>query len=143
MKQNGFTMLEIMITLGLVSLIVLFTWPSISNSQQSAIERAFWQNFQQSWREAQLRSKESHQQTAVKFDYQAYQIEFSWIENHHEQRRNLVIPETLEVVTFEPFTMHENGYTRARTQEFVSSINKRHYWMKIQLAWGGYRLDYK
>lgn len=136
-------MLESMIALALTALIITFTFPSVTRNHQITAERQFWNSFRQEWREAQVRAKVNHEETAVTYHATDEQIEFSWWQGERPCRRQLNIPETLLVRKFEDFKMHENGYTRPRTQEFQSSINQRTYLMRIQLAWGGYHIETK
>lgn len=136
-------MLESIIVLGITVLIITFSFPNLKKSQQVATENAFWSSFQQNWRNAQLRAKINHIETGVTFKRETYQVEFTWYENSQFQKQLLDIPATLRVNEFSNFRMHENGYTKPRTQEFESSITHRKYFMKIQLAWGGYHIETK
>ncbi|MBB1062633.1 type II secretion system protein [Limosilactobacillus fastidiosus] len=141
MKRCGFTILETIIVLVLTALIVTFSFPSLSRSRQVVAEHEFWNDFRQEWQAAQVRSKTRHIETAVTFDSSSYQIEFAWLEHYQPVKKRLTVPETLLVRKFDDFEMHENGYTKPRTQEFQSSINGTTYLMRIQLAWGGYRIE--
>lgn len=134
-------MLESVIVLGITALIVTFSFPSLRKCQQVAAENAFWDRFQQNWRNAQLRAKINHIETGVAFKNDSYQIEFMWRKDGECQRQLLDIPDTLRVNDFTDFRMHENGYIKPRTQEFESAITHRKYLMKIQLAWGGYHIE--
>lgn len=143
MKKEAFTMLETIIVLILTVIIITFSFPNLMRSRQVAAEHEFWNNFRQSWQAAQVRSKTKHTETMVTFDPVNYQIEFDWREQRKLVKDKLDIPETILVKKFADFKMHENGYTKPRTQEFQSSINGRTYLMRIQLAWGGYRIEEK
>lgn len=135
-------MLETLIVLVLTTLIITFSFPNLTRSQQVVAEHEFWNDFRQAWQAAQVRSKTKQIETMVTFDSESYQIEFCWYDQG-KKRDRLSVPETLLVKKFDDFRMHENGYTKPRTQEFQSSINGQTYLMRIQLAWGGYRIETK
>lgn len=143
MKKDAFTMLEAIIILILTAIIITFSFPNLTRSRQVVVEHEFWNDFRQSWQAAQVRSKTKHIETMVTFDPVSYQIEFDWREQRKLVKDKLDIPETILVRKFDDFKIHENGYTKPRTQEFQSSINGRKYLMRIQLAWGGYRIEEK
>ena len=143
MKKEAFTMLETIIVLILSVVIITFSFPNLMRSRQVVAEHEFWNDFRQSWQAAQVRSKTKHIETMVTFDPVSYQIEFDWRDQQKLVKGKLDIPETILVRKFDDFKMHENGYTKPRTQYFQSSINWRRYLMRIQLAWGGYRIEEK
>lgn len=143
MKKQAFTLLEVLIVLILTALIVSFSFPNLTRSRQVIAEHEFWDDFRQAWQAAQVRSKTKHVETTVTFDPESYRIEFCWREQQQLVSDRLDVPETLLVKKFDSFKMHENGYTKPRTEEFQSSINGRVYLMRIQLAWGGYRIEAK
>lgn len=141
MKSRGFTLVETLLVLALVTLIISFSFPSLYRSRQNVAEREFWSGLRQQWQAAQVRAKTKQLATAVTYDSDEHQIEFSWIEGSELIKRRLTVPDTLLVRKFENFRMHENGYTKPRTEEFYSSLHHRTYYMRIQLAWGGYRIE--
>ena len=143
MRKRAFTLLETIIVLSLTVIIITFSFPAITRSQQVAAERKFWNSFCQEWQAAQVRSKVNHTATTVSFDHIDYQIKFAWIDGNQSEKKRIDIPETLLVREFTNFKMHENGYTKPMTQKFQSSINHKTYLMRIQLAWGGYHIETK
>jgi competence protein ComGD len=142
-KREAFTILEVLIVLVLSAMIITFTFPSLVRSRQVVAEHEFWNKFQQEWQAAQVRAKTKQIETEVTFDPSAYQIEFYWLEKAQPRKDELPVPETLLVRQFDSFKMHEDGYTKPRTQEFQSSINHRTYFVRIQLAGGGYHIETK
>lgn len=135
--KTGFTVLETVIVLGIVTVLVIFSVPGISQCRAYNEEQLFWSELRQNWRTAQLRARNERQVTQVEYEQSSNQIVFV-----ADQKRDAVqLPGTLKVIRFEPFQMHANGYVKPQTQEFKSSLTECRYLMRIQLAWGGYHVE--
>lgn len=135
--KKAFTTIEMVIVLGIVALLLAFTMPNFTHSRQLMMEEQFWRSMRQQWRTAQIAAQLHHQATNVDYDKEAQQITFSTGRHHTE----VVVPGTLTVRRFNAIEMHEDGYVRPQTMVFDSRLNDCRYLMKIQLAWGGYRLE--
>ncbi|KRL28564.1 hypothetical protein FD27_GL001562 [Limosilactobacillus frumenti DSM 13145] len=135
--KAGFTVVETIIVLGIVAIIVMFSVPGVSQSCAYHKEQLFWSELRQNWRAAQLRARDERQVTQIEYEQDGNQIIFT-----AGSKQDVVhLPGTIQVIRFEPFQMHENGYVKPQTQEFKSSLTGRHYLMRIQLAWGGYHVE--
>ena len=135
--RSGFTVIETVIVMGLVAIIVAFLIPGIANRRAYQQEQFFWNQLRQDWRSAQLRARTERVTTVIRYDQATNQINFVSSGTYD----SLDVPSTLKVVRFVPFSMHENGYVKPQTQEFCSTLTKRRYLMRIQLAWGGYHIE--
>ncbi|MBB1079840.1 type II secretion system protein [Limosilactobacillus sp. STM2_1] len=138
-KRTGFTFFETIIVLGITALILTVTIPSFTRSRQVMAEERFWRLFRREWRQAQLRAEVSQQLTVIRYNKVGETMYFRWSDGCNE----IVIPATLRVRSFSEVVISPTGYTRARTQVFQSAINHHLFLMKIQLAWGGYRVEEK
>ncbi|MBD5806441.1 type II secretion system protein [Limosilactobacillus walteri] len=138
-RRKGFTFLETIIVLGIAALILTITIPPFTRSQQIMMEERFWRLFRREWRQAQLRAEIDQQLTIIRYNKVGGTIYFRWSNGCNE----VVIPATLRVVSFGEVVISPTGYTKARTQVFQSNINHHLFLMKIQLAWGGYRIEEK
>ncbi|WP_302116818.1 hypothetical protein [uncultured Limosilactobacillus sp.] len=136
-KEKAFTFLESIIVLGVAALLVLITIPNFTKGQQIMAEARFWRLLRYEWRRAQLRAEVDHQYIVIRYNKVGATLYF----RGNDGIREIEIPQTLKVICFNEVTISPTGYTRARTQIFKSTVNDRLYRMKIQLAWGGYRLE--
>lgn len=135
--KKAFTTIEVVIVLGIIALLLTFTMPNFVHSRQLMMEEQFWRSMRQQWRTAQIAAQLHHQATNVDYDKETQQIIFSTGGHHTE----VVVPGTLIVRHFNTIEMHEDGYVRPQTMMFDSQLNDQRYLMKVQLAWGGYRLE--
>lgn len=139
MKKPAFTMLEAVIVLGIVALVVGLTMPAMTRDRQAMAEEQFWRNLRHNWRQAQLRAELNQQSTQIKYNVVAQTVEFDWASG----QKQVAIPATIKVFRFPKLKMAADGYIKAQTQVFYSELDQHYYLMKIQLAWGGYRIEKK
>lgn len=129
-------MIEMVVVLGMVAAIMALASPSFVKSQQAANEERFWHELKQQWRLAQTRARVSHRPTRIEFE--AKQVEF----HSSKQVTTLALPATLRVTNAPiELQMMDNGYVRPLTVAFTSTFYHCRYELKVQLAWGGYRLE--
>ncbi|MFR0609697.1 prepilin-type N-terminal cleavage/methylation domain-containing protein [Limosilactobacillus mucosae] len=136
-RRPAFTLLEMMIVLGITALTMLIGWPSMQRTIQKNEERQFWQTFRQAWQAAQVRSKTSNESTRVFYLKSHSQVVFSWASG--AERIN--VPDTLLVRRFNDVEMKKTGYVSPQTEEFISTLDNTDYQMRIQLAWGSYHVQ--
>lgn len=136
-NQRAFTSIEMIVVLGLVAVIYLVIAPTFQPSWQAIAEQQFWHELRQDWRAAQVTAQVRHQSTTVQHYLSTRQIVF----NSDGHRTILNIPPTIEVEPFDMFIIDKTGYAAPQTIEFKSRLKHCRYLMKIQLAWGGYRLE--
>lgn len=139
MKHKGFTFLEAILVLGIAVVVIGLAVPSNVRSRQVMAEERFWHTFRQEWRQAQVRATISHQVTWIEYCRTTNEICFRWNSGKH----NIMLPATLEVYRFDDIEMSSTGYVKPQTEIFESKINNHLFFMKIQLAWGGYRIEEK
>lgn len=141
-KNRGFTLLETLIVLGLVSLIFGFGAIQLDQAHAASQERHFWQNLQQNWQASQVRARGINKGTEITYLPSQHVIRFNWTDQHiSPQHRDVTIPQSIQVVSFAKLQMLSNGYVKARTQKFRSNLTNQNYDMKIQLAWGGFYVE--
>lgn len=134
---RAFTSLEMIVVLGLVMAIYLLITPAFRPSQQAIVEEQFWHSMRQNWRSAQIAAQLQHQSTIINYRPATQQIEFDRAGN----KTFLDIPATMEEKEFGEVCIDASGYTAPQTIRFKSNLSQQYYLMKIQLAWGGYRLE--
>lgn len=136
-KERAFTMVEMVIVLGIVSMLFALTAPRFIKSRQLIAEDQFWHALRQEWRNAQVEAQLNHRETAISYEEQSRQIIFTRLGERHP----VAVPSTITVKPFGMIKMHCNGYVCPQTLTFDSAGRHQRYLMKIQLAWGGYRLE--
>ncbi|WP_225349639.1 type II secretion system protein [Paucilactobacillus wasatchensis] len=138
-KQKGFTLLETLIVLGLISLTFSFGTLQLRQIRDASNERHFWQALQQEWQVSQTRAQGDNNGTDIVYLAGPQIIRFKWRAADYTTHYNdVAIPVTIKVVSFAPLKMLANGYVKAQTQKFRSMLTNQTYDMKVQLAWGGY-----
>lgn len=140
LQEEGFTFLEAIIVLGIAALLLLITIPNFTKTRQKIDEQQFWQSLRQDWQWAQLKCESKHQFVVIRHDKNNEMITFR-INDQTRETKEILIPSTLNVEWFGELYLTPNGYTRPCTQRFKSLIDGRYYYMKIQLGWGGYRIE--
>ncbi|BAP86013.1 hypothetical protein LOOC260_115030 [Paucilactobacillus hokkaidonensis JCM 18461] len=141
-KNKGFTLLETLIVLGLVSLMFGFGALKLQPVNAASQERHFWQGLQQNWQASQTRAQGDNKGTEINYMPTANQIRFKWRDKKYNTHySDVVVPSTIQVVSFAPLKMLANGYVKAGTQKFHSTLTNKNYVMKIQLAWGGFYVE--
>lgn len=136
-RCRAFTSVEMIIVLGLVAILCVTVAPSLQPSRQAITEQQFWHAMRQQWRRAQVAAQLDHQSTIISCHSDTQQVEF-WRDG---DASFLNIPATLRPKRFVTVFIHEDGYAAPQTICFDSTLNHRRYLMKVQLAWGGYRLE--
>lgn len=137
MTRRSFTLLEAIIVLGVTALIFTITIPQFTQGQQKMQEEQFWRLFRHQWRLAQIRAKTKGYVTKISYLTTDKALYFC----SADEKKILYLPSTLKADHFQEFYILQNGYTRARTLRFRSSRNKHYYLVRIQLGWGGYRIE--
>jgi competence protein ComGD len=136
-KWPAFTVVETIIVLGMVIMLLVMTMPNLNPVHQQVAEQQFWQTMRQNWQRAQVTAQLTHRGTIISYDHDSQQIDF----RYPHQCVDVDIPSSLRVVRFGDVDMQEDGYVAPQTMTFDSKDHHRRYQMKIQLAWGGYRLE--
>lgn len=139
MKRYGFTLIEMIIVLGLVVVIMAFSIPKSSSAYQEWQQRHFWQEMKQEWQLAQVRSQNLNKITEISYDQQERVIIF--LSENHE--RKVAVPHSIRVNTFCPRTMKSDGYIQPGTWCFADNLHHEQINLKIQMAGGGYRIEKK
>lgn len=135
--RRAFTSVEMIVVMGLVAVIYLLLVPNFQPSRQAIVEREFWHGMRQEWRAAQVAAQVRHQVTVIDYHPASQQIAF----DRDGNTTCLNIPPTLKADRFSRFMIDGSGYTAPQTMRFTSQREHCSYLMKIQLAWGGYRLE--
>lgn len=139
MKRGGFTLLETLVVLAIVTMLFCLITPFASRSQQKAAEQQFWSDLRIQWQAAQTRAKVDHQITFIEPQDQSKMIQFSWVDREYHHA-TVKIPSTLVLDHFPSIKMLETGFVSPQTARFHSTLNHHKYEMRIQLGWGGYHV---
>lgn len=132
MKQRAFTLLESVIVLAIVALILLITSPAMQKSRQAAAERQFFTRLRLCWDAETNWARVNHQHIVIKKRGQRMIV----------GQKVLSIPTTLSANSgFVDLEVTTNGFTAPQTRALYSSIDRSVYLLKIQMGWGGYRIE--
>ena len=137
MRQKGFTLIEMIFVLALLALIITISWPLAHHNFEKMDQRIFFQNFRQEWQLAQANCKNNHEETRIGL-FQTGR--FFLFANPHYQHQ-VKLPASLRLCPRQDITMHEDGYVRPCSWELQNELDKHTYYMRFQMAWGGYRVE--
>jgi len=139
--------MEVVIVLGLVSLLLVVGFFPAQRLKDSYQEKQFWRIFNQAWTKTALTSERKGAVAEVAF--RKKYIDFINYEEdvHGEKRtvRRLELPGSLEILSgFAYADFYKNGGTRFDRVVFYSHVTKKKYIMIPQVGFGGrYRLEVK
>ncbi|MGM9891960.1 type II secretion system protein [Limosilactobacillus sp.] len=131
-RRAAFTMIEMVIVLGLVTLVVCLTGPQMKRSQQCVAEQEFWHSFRQEWHCAQTQAQLSRQSTIITYEVDENAIVFK----NHQYRHLVTLPNSLQVRKFRPLEMRADGYLEPGSRRFYSRAQHCWYRLVIQMARG-------
>ena len=139
MKRSAFTMVEMVIALGIISFMLVLVIPKSTRTFQEWQQKQFWNELKQEWQLSQVRSQNHGVITDISYDQQDRAIVFC--SKNHQRRIN--VPHTIRVREIKPRTMLSNGYIQPATWSFIDVLNHEELDLKIQMAGGGYRIEKK
>ena len=146
-SKPAFTLMEVMIVLGLVSLLLVIVFFPAQCLKDSYQEQQFWRIFNQAWTKTALTSERKGCVAEVAF--RKKYIDFvNYDEDIHGEKRTvqrLELPKSLEILSgFAYADFYKNGGTKFERVVFYSHITKKKYIMIPQVGFGGrYRLEIK
>lgn len=135
MKRVGFTLVESVIVLGLVAISFTICWPHFNHDWDQYKQDQFFAQLKTEWQLAQSNAKSRREPTKISF----YCDHISFDSQHYYQE--LKLPAKLKMRDHTDVVMHADGYVRPCTWEFCSELDHHVYYMRIQMAWGGYRIE--
>ncbi|KRK59085.1 prepilin-type N-terminal cleavage/methylation domain-containing protein [Lentilactobacillus hilgardii] len=141
--RKGFTVLELIIYLGIVSCVLLINLVLISFIKGNHIEnRLFWHSFQECWTQAQQTARVNHCKYEVMIETESQQVVFK---PYHPKIRKQVLkcPNGLVPHNARHLFINSNGYASPTTIYWQSKSGKEIYLQKIQLGWSGFRIEKK
>lgn len=131
MKRDAFTLLESVIVLVIAVLIVMIISPSMNKSRQIAMERQFWTKLHSCWDLEVNKARRHHQRMIIYADGHQMRV----------GQEILKMPQTLSTHDFAVLNVHKDGFVAPQTRVLYSSIDHSRYVLKIQMGWGGYRVE--
>lgn len=137
MKRNGFTLIEMITVLALLALVMTVSWPVAHYNWEKMRQRIFFKTFRQEWQLAQANCKNNYEGTTIDFYQPGRFFLFSNSHYQHEVR----LPASLRLCPRKPLTMHADGYVKPCSWQFKNELDHHDYFMRFQMAWGGYRLE--
>lgn len=137
MNRRAFTMIEMIISLGIVASIMMLTVPKTTRSYQEWQGNQFWRELKQEWQLSQVRSQNEGEITDITYSQEERAIVFC-SKNH---RRKIRVPGFIRVRDLKARTMLSNGYIRPATWSFIDLLHHEEIDLKIQMAGGGYRIE--
>lgn len=136
--RNGFTMLEMLVTLIIVAAILLLTSMSSRQFQQRQIdlERHFWQTFDNYWQQALFTARHEHRETEIRMTG-TDAITF----RSNRKTQTLKLPDSMSVKGDYRLTIRKDATISPQTVTLLSSAGNWRYKMIIQMGWGIYRIE--
>ncbi|WP_367341919.1 prepilin-type N-terminal cleavage/methylation domain-containing protein [Limosilactobacillus sp.] len=132
MKAKAFTLVESLIVLFITAIIIAFFSPQMTKSRQRAIENEFFQRVETEWSKATTRARETGEPCRITIQNQRMCF---------GKRESIALPKTLKPTCFGAIQIGEDGFVSPQTEEFTSEIDDRIYRLKIQMGWGGFKLE--
>lgn len=111
MKRSAFTMVEMVIALGIISFMLVLVIPKLTRTFQEWQQKQFWNELKQEWQLSQVRSQNHGEITDISYDQQDRAIIFC---SKNNQRR-INVPHSIRVREIKPRTMLSNGYIQPAT----------------------------
>ncbi|MDO4856045.1 MAG: prepilin-type cleavage/methylation domain-containing protein [Limosilactobacillus gorillae] len=141
----AFTMAEVVIVLGLVAVVIVTTTVPYQKRSVEQSEEQFWRNVRQRWQEAQTRARVEHITTYIYLRNQEGRgITFSYLRGGKFVNERVHLPKSLKIYTgIRTVSIYQGGFVSPQTWVFVSPETRTEYDMKIQMGWGGYRVEKK
>lgn len=133
LKISGFTLTEILIVLGMTSLLMIIMIKPVQNMYENYQERLFWNNLKYTWNREFTVLSHRQQRGVIKFE--AHRIIF---EEGSKRVEVIKIPASLLVYSFKQVMINKTGQTTGQKVRINSVDNKRHYLIVIQVGWGKY-----
>lgn len=131
-KRHAFTLVEAVIVLAIVAVIFAVTSPVMKKRRQAAAERQFLTHLRLCWDLETNKARVHHQQIVIKKRGQQMIV----------GDKVISIPKTLSANSgFGDLYVGDNGFTAPQTRALFSSIDRAVYIFKIQMGWGGYRVE--
>lgn len=137
MRKQGFTLMEMIVVLGLTALALTISWPAVHHNFEKTKQQIFFQSFRQEWQLAQANCKNNHEATRISY----YSQERFFIFNNQHYQHEVKLPASLRLCPRKDINMHADGYVRPCSWELQNELDGHSYWMRFQMAWGGYRLE--
>lgn len=139
MKRPGFTLIEMTISLMIISLIMIITVPKATTAYDEWKTRKFWNSLRQEWQLSQVRAQVQQVPTEIYYQSKNRRLVFySELQNHY-----VSLPDNIICYNVNEIKMHSNGYVKPTTWGFIDKQKKEEIKMKIQMGGGGYRLEKK
>lgn len=132
MKFKAFTLLESLLVLFITAIIVAFFSPQMVRSRQRAVENHFFQQVEGEWAKTTTRARQRGKPCRITI--QNNQMCFG-------QRTTISLPKTLKPTEFGAIQINDDGFVSPQTEVFQSQIDGRIYRLKIQMGWGGFKLE--
>jgi competence protein ComGD len=131
MKRSSFTLVETVIVFAIVLLVITLTSPSLTRSRQSAAERQFFTRLKSCWELETNRARNEHRRMSIFTNDQQMII----------GNKVVKMPATLSAPDFAVLNVYDDGFTSPHTRVFYSKVDRSRYVVKIQMGWGGYRVE--
>lgn len=132
MKWRAFTLLESLLVLFITAILIAFFTPQMVKSRQRAVENEFFQRVEVEWGKTTTRARQ--RQESCEITIHNNQLCFG-------NRTAISLPQTLKPTCFGAVKVNEDGFISPQTEVFKSRIDGRIYRMKIQMGWGGFKLE--
>lgn len=131
MKRRAFTLVETVIVFAIALLLITLTSPSLTRSRQAAAERQFFTRLKSCWDLETNRARNEKHRLSIYANGQQMNV----------GNKVIKIPSTLSTPNFAVLNVYDDGFTAPHTRVFYSKIDRSRYVMKIQMGWGGYRIE--
>ncbi|WP_295746580.1 type II secretion system protein [uncultured Limosilactobacillus sp.] len=131
MKRSAFTLVETVIVFAIALLIITLTSPSLTRSRQSAAERQFFTRLKSCWDLETNRARSEKRRLSIYANGRQMNV----------GNKVIKLPATLSTPNFAVLNVGDDGFTAPHTRVLYSKLDRSRYVMKIQMGWGGYRIE--
>ena len=140
MRRPAFTLVEMLLVLGIVAASFWLVTPRAIRGYQVWEQQRFFKQLEQQWQAAAVHARVSQRASSVKVLFDSRQICFIWHSAHHMQRKDLAVPGSLTLVTPGKigWKLQTDGYTTPGTIGFIDRQTGARYEVRIQMG-GAYK----
>lgn len=146
-KNDAFTLIEVIIVLGITAAIFLLGFSITKNTKQRLDERQFWKTFDQAW--SQVATESEQMKTNAQIEFYSTKINFiyysSTTKGYKRNTKIIKIPTTFKLTSnWATVYFFENGGAKMQSVSYYSSVTKKQYVFIPQIGYGRrYRIEEK
>ncbi|KRL94792.1 type II secretion system protein [Limosilactobacillus equigenerosi] len=139
MKRPAFTLVELLIVLGMVALMILLSGPQVRRMQMNLNEQVFWHRFRQQYLVGLQTARRGDGPTVIVYLPSKHQMYFQHFKAAPDAR--ISVPKSLQVRNDRQVTIQNHtAYTAPQTWQLVNNDEDYQYAITFQMGGGEYHL---